>query len=47
MKKQPRVRGVLLLIAGLTLLVAGVLRGEAEVVLRKAVNLCMECIGIG
>lgn len=40
------------LAAGLVLLAAafltiGVLRGENTVVWRKAVNLCMECIGLG
>ena len=28
-------------------LAIGVWRGEAEVVLRKSVNICMECIGLG
>ena len=28
-------------------LAIGVWRGEMEVVLRKAVNICMECIGLG
>ena len=28
-------------------LVIGVWRGEAEVVLRKSINICMECIGLG
>ena len=38
---------VLLLVMGALLLVVGIWRGEAEVVLRKAVNLCLECVGIG
>ena len=25
----------------------GVLRGETEIVLRKAVRICLECIGVG
>ena len=28
-------------------LVIGVGQGEAEIVFRKATNLCMECIGLG
>lgn len=33
--------------AGLIFLIYGIFRGEAEVVLRKAVTVCLECIGIG
>ena len=28
-------------------LTIGVWRGEAEIVLRKSINICMECIGLG
>lgn len=32
---------------GVAFLCFGIYRGEAMVVLRKAVNICLECIGIG
>lgn len=36
-----------LLLVGGVLLVVGFTRGEADVVMRKAVYICMECIGLG
>ena len=45
-KQRTRVR-MLLLIAAVMLLVLGTIRGEVSVVFTKAVNICMECIGIG
>lgn len=38
---------VLLLICGGAMLCYGVLRGEADTVLSKAIRLCLECVGIG
>lgn len=38
---------VVLLAAAVLFLVLGVMRGEQEIVFRKAVNICMECIGLG
>lgn len=32
---------------GILFVVYGIYRGEIDVVLRKAVNICLECIGIG
>ncbi len=32
---------------GAVLLTLGIVRGEAQTVLQKAVIICMECIGIG
>ena len=36
-----------LILLGIVLLCLGILRGEDTVVWRKAVNVCMECIGLG
>lgn len=36
----------LLLLAGLSI-AFGAYRGEVETVLHKAINICMECIGLG
>ncbi|MFR3786921.1 CD1871A family CXXC motif-containing protein [Agathobaculum desmolans] len=38
---------MVLLAAAALFLVLGVMRGEQEIVFRKAVNICMECIGLG
>lgn len=38
---------VVVLLAGVAFVALGVWRGEAAVVLQKAVVICMECIGIG
>lgn len=46
MKKAVLIRTGLLLLAAV-FVVLGVMRGEAAVVLQKAVNICLECIGIG
>ena len=36
-----------LLILGAVFMGIGVWRGEQAVVLKKAINICLECIGIG
>lgn len=40
------IRIALLAVAALFIFV-GVNRGEAAIVLKKAVNICLECIGLG
>ena len=42
-----RYKGIITLAAGLIMIAAGVMRGEPSTVLTKAVNICLECIGIG
>ena len=39
--------GLVLAAAGILMMGDGILRGEMAVVFTKAVNICMECIGIG
>lgn len=39
--------GICAAAAGLFMMGFGIYRGEVAVVLEKAVNICMECIGIG
>ena len=38
---------VALFVASVALIIAGIATGEPAIVLDKAVNVCMECIGIG
>ena len=40
-------QGICIAVAGLFMMWYGISRGEMKVVLEKAVNICMECIGIG
>ena len=39
--------GACVTVLGLGMMIYGALRGEAGVVLAKAMRICLECIGIG
>lgn len=39
--------GPVLAVLGIALMIFGIYRGEVSVVFTKAINICMECIGIG
>lgn len=43
----PLSAGMFLAVLGLAMMGFGICRGEMAVVMEKAVNICMECIGIG
>ena len=45
--KYRNISQILLLMAGITMISYGAVRGEAAVVLGKAIKLCLECVGIG
>ena len=45
--KSEKAAQIFLLAAGLLFFLIGIFRGEAAVVLSKAIKFCMECVGIG
>jgi len=45
--KYRKISQFILLIAGVSMMSYGAVRGEAAVVLSKAIKLCLECVGIG
>ncbi len=47
MKAARRALPIVLLVLGAGFLVLGIMGGEVAVVLSRAANICLECIGIG
>lgn len=49
MSRRKRVipAGAVWAVLGLVLMGIGIYRGEMQVVLEKAIHICLECIGIG
>lgn len=45
--EAPRWVGCLTALGGIALMWIGIHRGEMAIVLKKAINICLECIGIG
>ena len=46
-KRTRRLIAGAILVVAVTMLVYGIYRGEVSIVLNKAVNVCLECIGLG
>jgi len=47
MRHKRLILQVAVLAIGITMMVAGLIRGESFDILRKAIIVCLECIGIG
>ena len=45
--KCRKISQFVMLIAGISMICYGAIRGEADAVLSKAIKLCLECVGIG
>ncbi len=46
-RSKKRIVRFMMLSVGIGMIAYGVSRGEVSVVLNKAINICIECIGLG
>lgn len=46
-EKKRNIAAGLVLAAALALIILGVMKGQANDVFFKAINICLECVGIG
>ena len=46
-KKKRWIIAASVLCIGIILIIAGIFRGEAATIFKKATKICLECIGIG
>jgi hypothetical protein len=46
-RKVPVWVTLVLILASVACMAFGIYRGEVDTVLKKAINICMECIGLG
>ena len=46
-KKPLIIIPIVILLAGILMMVFGILRGELQMIYQKAIRICLECIGIG
>ncbi len=46
-QKIPKWVTYALIFASIGCMAFGICRGEVDIVLKKAINICMECIGLG
>lgn len=47
MNKVQNIHRIIILILAVASILVGIMRQEHIVVMKKAVNICMECIGVG
>nr|WP_296092025.1 CD1871A family CXXC motif-containing protein [uncultured Dorea sp.] len=47
MNKVQNLRRIIILILAVAAIIFGIMQQEHMVVMKKAVNICMECIGVG